>query len=231
MNETMQIIQIIIELMIVFIGLYLAFFKSYFSEKGKNLATKEDIKDITKTVETVKNEIIFNTQSRLSLQVEERESLVAFYEQYNHWLSSISSISFVDISRENIKSMPPSIDSAKYDFDIAEGRMHLFVKNEAIDNILYELKVKTMELSYLVRTTLFSLEKNIVDLEFVEQTVETAESSKKLREIFVERNEIVKKYNTEFLKQYKLITPINTELRHHIYIHLKNLIKSNNNRT
>ena len=36
--------------------------KSYQSEKGKNLATKEDIKEITANIETVKNEISFEKQ-------------------------------------------------------------------------------------------------------------------------------------------------------------------------
>ena len=76
----MQTIQIIIEIIIVIIGLYLAFFKAYFKEKGKNLATKEDITEITQKIETVKNEIYFNTQSKLSLTTEERNALVNYYE-------------------------------------------------------------------------------------------------------------------------------------------------------
>ena len=36
--------------------------KSYQSEKGKNLATKEDIEDITAKIENVKNEISFEKQ-------------------------------------------------------------------------------------------------------------------------------------------------------------------------
>lgn len=52
-----QVIQIILEVLILLGGLYLIFFKSYFTEKGKNLATLEDIEDITKKVEEVKAEI------------------------------------------------------------------------------------------------------------------------------------------------------------------------------
>ncbi|WP_337671678.1 hypothetical protein [Prevotella sp.] len=36
--------------------------KSYQSEKGKNLATKEDIQEITANIETVKNEISYEKQ-------------------------------------------------------------------------------------------------------------------------------------------------------------------------
>lgn len=40
-------INLILESVIILLGLYLAFFKSYFSEKVKNLATKEDVSEIT----------------------------------------------------------------------------------------------------------------------------------------------------------------------------------------
>lgn len=54
----MQLTQIILEAALILIfGLSLILFRSYFSEKGKNLATVEDIKAITKKVEEVKAEI------------------------------------------------------------------------------------------------------------------------------------------------------------------------------
>lgn len=46
--------------------------KSYQAEKGKNLATKEDIKEITANIETVKNEISFEKQRNHDF-IKERE--------------------------------------------------------------------------------------------------------------------------------------------------------------
>jgi hypothetical protein len=43
------------DIVIIGITLFLFFFISYFKEKGKNLATQEDIKDITKKIESVKS--------------------------------------------------------------------------------------------------------------------------------------------------------------------------------
>ncbi len=52
----MEAVRIIMEIVIL-IGLgYIAFFKSYFTEKGKNLASKEDLKELTEKVESVKIE-------------------------------------------------------------------------------------------------------------------------------------------------------------------------------
>lgn len=46
--------EIIFDITLVIIGLYLAFFKSYFQEKGKNIATNGDIEELTLKVESVK---------------------------------------------------------------------------------------------------------------------------------------------------------------------------------
>ena len=50
----MDIARLILDSVIILLGLYLVLIKSYYSEKGKNLATKEDIKDITDKMESVK---------------------------------------------------------------------------------------------------------------------------------------------------------------------------------
>jgi hypothetical protein len=49
-------INLILDIVIIIVGLYLAFIKSYFKEKGKNLATLEDIGKITNKVEEVKHD-------------------------------------------------------------------------------------------------------------------------------------------------------------------------------
>ena len=50
----MDIARLILDSIIILLGLYLILIKSYYSEKGKNLATKEDIKEITDKMESVK---------------------------------------------------------------------------------------------------------------------------------------------------------------------------------
>ena len=38
-----ELIQLVLEALILLLLLYLAFLKSYFQEKGRNIATKEDV--------------------------------------------------------------------------------------------------------------------------------------------------------------------------------------------
>ena len=50
--------------------------KYYESEKGKNLATKEDIKEITKKVEEVKTEVSLSKQKTYEIQQEQERVLL-----------------------------------------------------------------------------------------------------------------------------------------------------------
>ncbi|MFA7444813.1 MAG: hypothetical protein WCY89_02620 [Flavobacteriaceae bacterium] len=50
----MEVVGIILDLLLIVLLCYGIFFKSYFTEKGKNLATKEDISDITTKIENIK---------------------------------------------------------------------------------------------------------------------------------------------------------------------------------
>src|ERR1035437_3917179 len=82
-------IQILLETAAVLIGLYLAFFKSYFQEKGKNLATKEDITEITEKIEKVKSDIGILTHKKISLSTEKQNSLMELISKYSAWLNYI----------------------------------------------------------------------------------------------------------------------------------------------
>ncbi|MCY7362525.1 MAG: hypothetical protein LH629_10750 [Ignavibacteria bacterium] len=52
----MEFYQFVIFVIIVLLQLLIIFLKSYSSEKGKNLATKEDVAEITEKIESVKKE-------------------------------------------------------------------------------------------------------------------------------------------------------------------------------
>ena len=54
----MDIFTIVLNIIILILGLHLVFFKSYLHEKGKQLALKEDIEEITRKVEKIKTEFI-----------------------------------------------------------------------------------------------------------------------------------------------------------------------------
>ncbi len=88
----MNYFQIAFDIVLTIIGLYLAFGKSYFSEKGKNLATREDVGLITKEIETVKNEIIFSVQRKNELLKERNNVGLAFNDDATFFVDYSSKV-------------------------------------------------------------------------------------------------------------------------------------------
>lgn len=77
-------LQGLVSLVSVLIGLYL---KSFFTEKGKNLATKQDIEAITQKVEGVKADLQVLSQQRISFAAERAKSLIIYCEKYFKWVN------------------------------------------------------------------------------------------------------------------------------------------------
>jgi hypothetical protein len=82
------------------VGILTYSLRSYFSEKLKNIATSEDIEEITEKVEGIKvgfQKDIQETISKLSINanrqnvlfVEEKEAVFEFYSIYEKWFQSI----------------------------------------------------------------------------------------------------------------------------------------------
>src|SRR5690554_4588920 len=82
------------EIIMVIFGAYLLY---YVREKGKNQATKEDLKEITDTVEEVKrkyteeNELLranlnILTSKKNIMFTEEKEAIVQYFAQLNKWI-------------------------------------------------------------------------------------------------------------------------------------------------
>lgn len=226
--QTLAIIQIILEVLIILLGLYLAFFKSYFQEKGKNLATKEDIEEITRKVENIKNELLYSTQTKLSLKSEERISLVTCYEKYNYWLNTIVDAYFGGINEENkskLKDLQDKIDEAKFQYEMAEGRMELFVNNEELTKLRVELKLKTLELQHEFERYSGQIEYVLFEISSMRTIIPIHLQPGEFKKLLEKKSSIIQVYNKEKLDKFKLISPLNGQFQVLIYNHLQKLIE------
>lgn len=88
----MDYIQIAFDFVIIIIGLIIVFGKSYSSEKGKNLATKEDIGLITKEMESVKNDILFSVQRKNEFLKERKEIALSFQDNATYFIDYASKV-------------------------------------------------------------------------------------------------------------------------------------------
>ncbi len=111
-------------------GLSGAFLSSYFKEKGKNVATKEDILHITKEIEKVKYEYTRETES-LRSNLSNQIKVSGFrYEKEYEILSDLTD-KLVDV-RDSALSMRPEldyIDPKKDPQEITNERLDRFQKS------------------------------------------------------------------------------------------------------
>lgn len=149
-----QTVNIILDILIILIGLYLIFFKSYFKEKGKNLATFEDIGKITEKVETVKStfqKLIENLRSDLakqniSHQLIYSQLLEYRYKRFDAFFDAL--IELQNFIKENLFSYADEQDylKKKEEFfrlykilDIARFKVNIYIsysfKQKLIDNL------------------------------------------------------------------------------------------------
>ena len=215
-------LQISLELIVVMIGIYLAFFKSYFKEKGKNIALKEDIEEITEKIETVRNQIYFSTESKLSLKIEERNALVNSYERYHLWLKIITDINLFTSSikdPEHIDRFKNKIHGAYFNCELAQGRMEVFVNNDNINELLAELIVNTLKLQHLIEEKLINFKQLLLDSTRLDQQ---GEGQKKFLE---EHAKLLEEYRIGVLERYEQLTKSHKRFQVVVYSHLQNLLE------
>lgn len=224
----MDIFQITIEVLILLLGLHLVFFKSYFGEKGKNIATKEDIEDITKLVENVKNRIHYTTQSKLSFQIEERNALINFYEKYYYWLNYMLEITFLGVNKEDIvylSKIENTIYEANFEFIMSEGRKNLFVINNDLDESIKELKKKTMELQKIVLLYIVKFESWINNVNLMLLTTSFELQNDEYDNHLKLKLDIMQNFYNEREEKLKEITLINRKFSTLCSTHLQNILK------
>ena len=88
----MEIVNLILNFVIFLFLIYLVFIKSYLTEKGKNAATKEDIGNITKEIETVKNEVKYFNQIKFEISREKKEAALDYYNQASFFIDYTTKI-------------------------------------------------------------------------------------------------------------------------------------------
>lgn len=77
------------------------YFGSYVSEKGKNLATKEDIAQITTQIENVKASIQTLAQLKTDYEQQRRQWLLSFYDSSVEMLYEKFSVNFGDLPSDD----------------------------------------------------------------------------------------------------------------------------------
>jgi hypothetical protein len=138
--------ELIIQIILLAFAMYLAFFKSYLTEKGKSAALKGDLADLTHEVEKVKNEFIKEQDilkielqralsNEVSYQNEVRNALINLHGIISEWLYSILEVGFGDYNKSNIDlfiNTRKVIASYYAKAGIAQSRVELLVEDKEL---------------------------------------------------------------------------------------------------
>ena len=231
---TQEVLDIILDIILIIIGLYLAFFKSYFQEKGKNLATLEDIEEITSKVESIKTDFIreteklkldiqFTNQVKFSLKSEELKALLDFYEKYYLWLNILLDFYFGKYNEDNqgaLKEAENIINDAYFRYLISETKAELLINDEELFKHSDKMKIKTLEFQNFISRTISGF--SLVIFEFVvykssKPPLQPLEEYTKLHD---KKMKFIDEYNKEKLSHYKEISPLNAEFQRLCYARL-----------
>ncbi len=218
--------QLMLEVVILLLLLYLAFLKSYFQEKGKNVATKEDVEEITSLVESVKSQLQFSLQAKLSFRAEEHQALVDYFSKYSAWLSAITNWSAVGVNKDNafrLAEIRSELDILHRDFDLAAGKLELFVENEDIQSQHGPLVIETLKFQGHSHQATFDIEAIYLETNQLLQTTSPETQAERYREQLGKEGRLYKNYREEQLTMYKALRPLVQKQQRAISKHLRAL--------
>lgn len=164
----------ILQIALLLLAVYLAFFKSYLTEKGKSVALKEDLADLTLEVEKVKNQFVKEQDilktdlqralsNEVSYQNEVRNALITFHGIISEWLYSILEVGFGDYNKTNIESLintRRSIAGYYTKAGIAKSRIELLVEDVELVNCAQDLYSVSLSFHHWTDKQFLSLQHN-----------------------------------------------------------------------
>lgn len=226
---------ILTAILLFFAGLWLKnYLPSYFDEKGKLLAQKEDIEEITEKIEGVKQTFTHETellkaevQRLLSLEVshrnEERNSIIAFYDKYNQWLYALLEINYGAYNRGSVKDLMEKriyIERFYAESNVAQAKLRLLVKDKEIIEYSHKLMGAILEFKGWIDKRLLSLQHNFenhnsltdqflgVIKKFDENKVLAYKLAEDEKEIKKEYKELIDEFYANRNNEAKVIYPI-----------------------
>lgn len=230
LDNKKDIIHYCLEVIIALTGLYLAFGKSYFTEKGKNLATLEDIEEITSKVEAIKTEFIreterlkfdlqYTNQIKLSIKSEEIKSLFDFYEKYFFWLNILLDSSFTLINDEvMLRQEKDKINQSYFAFLLAEAKVELLLGDIEELSEAKIMKIATLHLQSYILTKITEYDVKIrekIDRLTKLENLTQAESYE-LSRVLDDRSDLSSKYNKQKVKRYSSIVKKNRRFQENV---------------
>lgn len=222
MQNVAVIINAIISVLI-FLGIRLI--KNYLDEKGKNLASKEDLMELTKIVEqtkfefttqteVVKSQLNVLTNIQTALKNEERNAIVDFNEKYFAWLHLLlnaGSLANLETTSAEIGQVRSDIRIGRSNLEKSHARLSLYLDDPEIiekANGLYILTLVALPL--LVTIFLSELQCNLVKIQIEPKNNEDLQGINRLTGLQIDS---LKTFSNSITENYKPVSKRFTEFQ------------------
>jgi hypothetical protein len=219
------IISIILNVAAITLSVSIIYFRTYTQEKGKNLATKEDIEEITQKVEIVKSDINLLTHKKVSYSTEKYNSLMDYNNKYAAWLNFIIYTNSGGNSEDTDsakKAIFEKLEGLFYDFLIAEAKFDVYFIDSEFINPTNELKIKTVELSnnlHLFLTTETTTEKQI---NLINKLSDSDYKHEQMKQLYEKSRLNLTEYNQNKLEKYRVLAVLHNQFSRMIQTEIRN---------
>jgi hypothetical protein len=150
-------LEVIFGLAIIAMTIIIGGLTIYFNTKFKNIATKEDIGEITRiegevrqefnaALEKVKSQLSLLKEHQFSLATEQRNAIVNLMENYTAWRNSVENYGTREFTPEALAKYDAAVQAAKLNFDVALAKLRLFDDDPNLEEALIDLSLKTATL-------------------------------------------------------------------------------------
>lgn len=206
------------------------YWPKYFEAKATNQATKEDVGEITKTVESIKSELLqqneflkaelsLKNQHKLEIKSSEREAIFDYNKKKSVWIYSLIRFSFFKYELENFREVNTltylEYQERQYEYELATAHLSLFIHDKEFIDLKEKLITEVIVLHKIATETTYSLFKTFAEAEIqmnMEKVNETNQS--KIRyEMIEELLSIQKKWKENTEKQFKKVEPLDIQMR------------------
>lgn len=168
----MELFMIFLQIIAAMLSAYLIF---YAREKGKNQASKTDLKDLTKIVEDVKKEnskeiellkanLLVFTDKEKQIFNEEKEAIIIFFAQLNTWIWDSLNIYIYEYNHSNHQDISSKLIIMRDNYNktnISFSKVKLIVEDENLIKIGHDSISKTLKLHHFIEGLLNRLSSNL----------------------------------------------------------------------
>ena len=186
----------------IILMLYFQFYvPSYLKKKGENLATKEDIAQITKEIKEVETKFKVRESGEIDYNSLKRSKILEYFSAINNWqrLITDSSSDFSDNYEVKNELTINNIKEAKTNYNFKEGEIEIFISDSEFYHLRKDLSVKILMLQ-------FDFEKHCLNISTIIKT--ELDLTPRYEKLLIER----KNYQEEVVKKLRDLMPNRNKL-------------------